>query len=146
MTALALIGGLILCRMLFVLFDRFMNGFFVDWFEEQYVNQVWQTLDENDQGYYYRSIRWGRVKSLLLEVLVVVVLLWILSVRVISILYSTWRERKVLHAAGQMIGDYMRHDREAAEVFPPDFAEVSMQMTEIKSGILRQEQLLRAEE
>ncbi len=145
MTALALIGGLILCRMLFVLFDRFMNGFFVDWFEEQYVNQVWQTLDENDQGYYYRSIRWGRVKSLLLEVLVVVVLLWILSVRVISILYSTWRERKVLHAAGQMIGDYMRHDREAAEVFPPDFAEVSMQMTEIKSGILRQEQLLREE-
>lgn len=144
-TILALIGGWIVCRMLFVVFDRFMNGFFVDWFEDNYVSKEWKNLEGSGSGYYYKQILWGQVKKLLLRVLVVVVLLWILSVRVASILYSAYRERKILYAAGYMIGDYMRHDREAGEVFPPEYAQVSAQMAEIKSGFQRQEQLLREE-
>lgn len=144
-TAAVLISGFILCRMMYTWFDRFMNGFFVDWFERKFVRQEWHALNDMGAGYYTKSIRWGDLKALLLQVLIVIVILWILSVRVVSILYSAYRERKVLHAAGQMIGDYMRHDREAGEVFPPEYAEISAQMTEIKSNIRRQEQLLREE-
>ena len=144
-TVLVLVGGFLVCRMLFVLFDRFMNGFFVDWFEDNYVLQEWRTIGNEGAGYYTKIIRWGKVKSLLLKVLIVFVLLWLLSVRVVSILYSSYRERKTLRAAGQMIGEYMRHDREAGEVFPPEYVEISAQMAIIKSDVLRQEQLLREE-
>ena len=144
-TVLVLVGGFLLCRMLFVLFDRFMNGFFVDWFENNYVLQEWRTIGNEGAGYYTKSIRWSRVKSLLLEALIVFVLLWILSVRVVSLLYSSYRERKILRAAGLMIGEYMRRDREAGEVFPPEYVEISAQMAIIKSDVLRQEQLLREE-
>lgn len=144
-TVLVLVGGFLVCRMLFVLFDRFMNGFFVDWFEDNYVLQEWRTIGNEGAGYYTKIIRWGKVKSLLLKVLIVFVLLWLLSVRVVSILYSSYRERKILRAAGQMIGEYMRHDREAGEVFPPEYVEISAQMAIIKSDVLRQEQLLREE-
>ena len=144
-TVAAVIGGLIFCRMLYLWFDRFMNGFFVDWFERKFVRQEWHAPDDTGAGYYTKSLRWGDLKIWILQVLIVIVILWILSVRVVSILYSVYRERKVLHAAGQMIGDYMRHDREAGEVFPPEYAEISAQMAEIKSDIRRQEQLLREE-
>lgn len=144
-TALLLIGGFLICRMLYGFFDRFMNGFFVDWFEGNYVRQEWRELNKTGAGYYYKSICWNEVKILLLKTLIVIVLLWVLAVRVASILYSAYRERKVLRGAGQMIGEYMRHDREAGEVFPPEYAEISAQMSEIKSGFQRQEQLLREE-
>ena len=144
-TVLIVIGGLFLCGMLYELFDRFINGFFVEWFENYYVRQEWREIDSSGAGYYYRTIRWNKLKELLFEALIILVVLWVLSVRVVSILYATWRERKVLHITGQMIGDYMHHDREVGEVFPPDYAEVSVQLAEIKSGIQRQEQLLREE-
>lgn len=144
-TILILLGGFLACRVVFVLFDQFMNGFFVDWFEDRYVQERWIELDSLGHGYWTKSIRWGRVKSLLLWTLIVLVILVILIVRVVSILYGAYREKQVLHAAGLMIGDYMRHDREAGEVFPTAYAEVSAQMAEIKSNVLRQQQLLREE-
>ncbi len=144
-TVLLLVLGLMACRMALVLLDQFMNGFFVDWFEENYVMQKWTSLDENGAGYYTKLIRWGMVKELLLKVLIVLVFAVILTVRTVSIFYADYRERKALHSAGRMIGEYMRHDREAGDVFPPAYAEVAAQMTEIRSGIQRQEQLLREE-
>lgn len=144
-TVLLLLGGFLICRMLLVVLDQFMNGFFVDWFENNYVSQKWEPTGIMGEGYYHKSILWSKVKGLMVEVLIIIVFLWLLSVRVVSILYSASRERKVLHAAGQMIGDYMRSDREAGEIFPPEYAEISAQMTEIKSRSQRQEQLLREE-
>lgn len=144
-TALAMYAGYLMCRILFVVFDRFMNGFFVDWFEDNFVSQEWHEITGAATGYYSKSIRWVSVKEMLLVVLIVLVLLIILTVRVVSVLYAADREKKALHKAGLLIGDYMRHDREAGEVFPPEYAEISAQMAEIKSGIQRQEQLLREE-
>ena len=144
-TVLAMFAGYMMCRMLFVMLDQFMNGFFVDWFENNFVRLEWHEITGTAKGYYYKSIRWGAVKELLLVVLIVLILLIILAVRVISILYAADREKKALHKAGVLIGDYMHHDREVGEVFPAEYAEVSARMAEIKSGVQRQEQLLREE-
>lgn len=144
-TVLIMAGALFACRMLFFFFDRFLNGFFVDWFEQNYVSQEWRQLNGSGAGYYYRSIRWPEVKVLLLETMIVIVFLWVLSVRVLSYFYSAYRERKLLHRAGELIGEYMDSDREAGKVFPPEYAEVAARMSEIRSGFQRQEQLLREE-
>ena len=144
-TVLVLFVGYLVCRVVFVMFDQFMNGFFVDWFENNFVRLEWHEVTAGTTGYYYRRIRWSAVKELLLVVLIVLVLFVILIVRTVSILYAANQEKKALHRAGMLIGDYMRHDREVSDVFPAEYAEVSAQMAEIKSGIRRQEQLLREE-
>jgi len=144
-TVLILIGGFWLCQGVYLLFDQVMNGFVVDWFEKNYISQEWRTVGDTGAGYYYRSIRWWKVKDLLLKILVIAVLVWLLTVRLVSILYVSRQEKKVLRATGRMIGDYMRYDREVSEVFPDGYAEVSAQMAEIKASMQRHEQALKEE-
>jgi len=143
-TALILVGGFLLCQWIYVLFDRVMNGFVVDWFEENYILQLWVPTGENE-GYYNRTIRWNKLKSLLLKAFIVFVMVWLLTTRLVSILYAARQERRALRSAGRMIGDFMHHDREASEVFPGEYAEISVQMTQIKAAIQRHEQMLKDE-
>lgn len=143
-TVLLIIGGVYLCNMLYIMIDQFMNGFVVDWFEGKYVEER-QLFSEGGLAYYTKAIRWGKVKDLLLKILIVLVIFWIVSVRLISVLYSSRRENKVLKEAGKMIGDYMRQGREASDIFPSEYAPVSVEMAEIKAAMQRQEQLQREE-
>ena len=50
-----------------------------------------------------------------------------------------------MRSAGRMIEDYMRHDREALEVFPQGYEEISVRIVEIKADMQRKEQMLREE-
>ena len=144
-TVLIIIGGIILCNSLYLLLDQVMNGFVVDWFEENYVQQEWRALNDSGTGYYYKSIRWWKVKGLLFRAFLVIVLIWVLSLRLASLLYAARQEKRTLHTMGELINDFMRHDREASEVFPPGYAEVSVQMAEIKASMQKNEQMLREE-
>ena len=143
-TVLLIIGGIYLCNMLYLLIDRVMNGFVVDWFEGKYVEER-QLFTQDGLAYYTKAIQWSQVKDLLLKTLIGLTVFWILSIRLVSVLYASRQERKVLKAAGKMIGDYMRQGREAAEIFPVEYAPVSVEMAEIKASIQRQEQLQREE-
>lgn len=143
-TVLLIIGGIYLCNMLYLLIDRVMNGFVVDWFEEKYVEER-QLFTQDGLAYYTKAIQWSQVKDLLLKTLIGLTVFWILSIRLVSVLYASRQERKVLKAAGKMIGDYMRQGREAAEIFPMEYAPVSVEMAEIKASMQRQEQLQREE-
>ena len=144
-TVMIIIGGFWLCRMIYLLFDQVMNGFVVDWFEKNYILRQWVEIRDGVTGYYDRSVRWWKVKDLLLKGFIVIVLTWLLAVRLVSILYAARQERKVIWTTGKMIGDYMRHDREASEVFPSEYAEISVQMAEIKASMQRHEQILKEE-
>ena len=139
-TCLVLMGGLALCYLLLVFFDTLLNGFLLDWLERKFV----YTLYTSD-GLSETFIRWQRVKDYLFRGLVIVVLVSAMICRIVTLLYTARQEKKVIHEAGKMIGDYMRHDREAAEVFPGEYAEISAQMTQIKSDMQRHEQALKQE-
>lgn len=144
-TILLIIFGIFLCNVLYKLFDRVMNGFIVDWFEANYVDST-QVYDYKSEAYLEaKSIRWWKVKGLALRSLVGLVVFWIVTVRLFSVLYASRQETKVLRQAGQMIGDYMRQDRDASELFPSEYAPVSVEVVEIKAAMLRQEQLQKEE-
>lgn len=143
-TVLLVAGGIYLCNALYILFDQLMNGFVVDWFEGKYVEER-QLFSKDGLAYYTKAIRWSKVKELLLKVLIGLVISWIVSVRLISVLYSSRQETKVLKEAGRMIGDYMRQGREASDIFPSEYAPVSVEMAEIKAAMQRQEQLQKEE-
>ena len=76
-----------------------MNGFVVEWFEREYIQQIWVDAQEGLVGYYDRRIRWWKVKELLLNGFIGVVLVWLLAVRGVSILYAARQEKKTLRAA-----------------------------------------------
>lgn len=143
-TVLLIIGGIYLCNMLYIMIDQLMNGFVVDWFEDNYVEEK-QLFTKDGLTYYTKAIRWGKVKELLLKILIGLVIFWFVSVRLISVLYASRQETKVLKEAGKMIGDYMRQGREASDIFPSEYAPVSVEMAEIKAAMQRQEQLQKEE-
>lgn len=144
-TVLGIVGGYFFCIGAYMLFDKAMNGFLVDWFENHYVRTEWHALDGLGQGYYDKTILWWKVKASLLQALILLVTLWILTVRIASIMYATRQEKRIIQEIRQLIADYMRHDRESTEGFPDKYAAVSGQMAEIKAATRRHEQTLKEE-
>ena len=130
---------------IYQLFDRLLNGVLLDWLDSRFVQYNWIALDSEGNGYYHTSIRWMRVKEYLFRGFVFLVLFLAFAGRLFVLMYAAKREKKVIADAGHMIGDYMKHDREAAEVFPAEFAEISVQMAEIKASMQRHEQALKEE-
>lgn len=138
-TALIVLGGILFCYMLLGFFDTMLDGFLLDWLDRKFV-------------YYDYSgevpmpiIRWWRVKEYLFRGLLAFVLTVALAGRVVLLLYAAKREKQVVHEAGRMINNYMHHDREVTEVFPREYAEISLQMAEIKADMQRHEQVLKQE-
>ena len=90
-TVLLIIGGIYLCNMLYIMIDQLMNGFVVDWFEDNYVEEK-QLFTKDGLTYYTKAIRWGKVKELLLKILIGLVIFWIviaLMVQMVSIVNFT---------------------------------------------------------
>lgn len=138
-------GGILLCMGVYRLFDELLNGVLLDWLQDRFVYYNWIELDQEGNGYYTADIRWWRVKQYLFWGFLVLVLFSALIIRLVTLLYTARREKKVIAEAGRLIGDYMKHDREAAEVFPAEYAEISVQMAEIKASIQRHEQTMKEE-
>lgn len=146
MTCLLLLGVYLLCGFLYVLFDQVFNGFVRDWFERNYVYNEWVELEDSIvEGYYTKRIVWVRVKKMLFRTLLASVAAVVLIVRLVSILYASRQVNKAIREAGLMIDDYMRHDKEASDVFARGYAEISVQIVEIKAAMQRNEQMLREE-
>ena len=144
-TLLLIVGGFFLCNFFYVFLDYWMNGFVREWFDRNYVYHEWVEVAEGQEGYYTSTIQWSRVKELVFETFLIGVVLLVLVIRLISVAYASYREKQVIRAAGKMINDFMLHDREALEVFPAEYVEVSLQMVEIKAAMQRQEQLQKEE-
>jgi len=145
---LILFGGLVLCWFLARVFDVLLNGVLLDWLDRTFVAYNWvEAAGENGEGigHYSASIRWWRVKEYLFRGFVFLVLLCAVVGRLVVLMYAARREKKVIADVGWMIDDYMRHDRAAVDVFPPEYALVSVHMEGIKSSMQRHEQAMKEE-
>lgn len=144
-TALVVVLGLLFCGLLYSLFDRVLNGMVLDWLDSEFVNYNWIETSPESGGYYRESIRWWRVKDVLFKFFIVFILFFAVLARLIALVYAARREKKVIADAGRKIGEYMKHDRDAADVFPPEYAAISAQVAEIKANMQRHEQTLKEE-
>ncbi len=145
-TCLILVGGLVLCNILYDFLDQILNGFMREWIEQKFIYTDWIALgDAYVDGYYTKSINWPNLKRTLFIGLLVLVAVVIVLVRTVSILYASRQTKTALREAGRMIDDYMRHDREALEVFPSGYEEISLRIVEIKADMQRSAQMLREE-
>lgn len=138
-TALVVLGGILFCVMLREFFDTMLDGYLLDWLDRKFVMHYY------DGANAFTRINWKRVKEYLFRGLLAFILMAAVAGRIALLFYAARREKQVVHEAGKMIGDYMRHDREVTEVFPVEYAEISAQMAEIKSDMQHQEQALKQE-
>lgn len=145
-TCLFLAGGYAVCGILYGFFDYMVNGFLREWIERNFIYTEWMPLgDAAVDGYYVPSVNWMNLKQKLFTALLILVAAVVVLVRVVSILYASRQVKETVKDAGRMIDDYMHHDKEALEVFPQGYEDISVRIVEIKADMQRGEQMLREE-
>ena len=131
---------------LYQFLDRILNGVMREWIERNFIYTEWIPLgDAAVDGYYIQTVNWWNLKRKLFTGLLILVAAVVVLVRTVSILYASRQVKAAMRSAGRMIEDYMRHDREALEVFPQGYEEISVRIVEIKADMQRKEQMLREE-
>lgn len=145
-TCLFLVGAYVACDILYRFFDYIVNGFLREWIERNFIYTEWMAMgDATVDGYYVTSVNWINLKQKLFMALFILVAVVVVLVRAVSILYASRQVKKAIQDGGRMIDDYMHHDREALEVFPQGYEDISVRIVEIKADMQRNEQMLRDE-
>lgn len=136
--------GVILCFVLYDLVDRVWNGVFVDWFTDHYMVR-YPKKDVDGVMHYVWQPAWPRVKRLLFRTLVTTVVAVTVIVYMSSKAYAQRQVEKCVTDLAEKIRRFMATQREADEVFPKEYAEVSVRMAQIRAGMQKQEQAVREE-
>ncbi len=142
---LILVSGMFLSLYLYYVIDNVFNGSFVDWFTRHYIS-VRDIYDPETQTSIIRTEpAWGKIKLLLLKLLLFSVAALVLSAAISSALYARIQIRKTITKTSRMLRQFMTGESDAYDIFPKEYAEIAAQMTELKSSIQRGEQTLKEE-
>ena len=134
--------GVLGCLILFYLVDHVWNGYFVEWFEKNCMVTTDRYLPEAGQVAVIHELNWDVVKPLLLWTMIGCVVIGLIIVFVVAHLSAREEKRETVTAVSQMLRSYMTDSDASTENFPREYAEISAQMVEIKSAMLRGEQAL----
>ncbi|MEY8318049.1 HAMP domain-containing sensor histidine kinase [Oscillospiraceae bacterium 50-58] len=141
----AILFGIALCCAIYYLFDHVWNGSFVNWFDTNYMTTSNRYLPEAQQDAIFHEPLWEKLKVLLLWVLIGVVVGGIVIVLVTAHFYARAEKRKTITDISELLHSYMIGEQNADKIFPREYAEISTQMAEIRTAMLRSEQALRNE-
>ncbi|WP_277934694.1 sensor histidine kinase [Parablautia intestinalis] len=130
---------------IYYLTDIVFNGSFLDWIAEHYF-YVEEQFDHaaNKAAHYYQP-NWRKIKGLILTLFFVLLVVFVVSVYLISHFYARNQVKKTISKTSRMLLTYMHHDIDANDVFPPSYVEVASQIVQIKSTMQRHEQAMRDE-
>lgn len=140
-----LTAGFAACAALYFLIDDVLDGVFVRWFEETFLITESHFYPVEGLSEVYTYINWGRLKPALLGGFIGITLLWLTVVFVASQIAARQREKRSITEISQRLRAYMSGDADIVEVFPKEQAEISAQMSEIKSALLQNERRLKEE-
>ena len=136
---------ILVCLGIYFLIDFILNGTFVDWFEKNYMITEERYLPETGRTTLVHSPIWYKIKPLLLGVFITIILLCTVIVFIISHLVAKKREKKVITDISKKLRLYMNGTTDVSDIFTKEQAEISAQMTEIKTKLLHNEQILKEE-
>lgn len=142
---LIILVGISLCFGLYYLVDHVWNGSFVDWFETNFMWTHSHYYQDTGQKTIIHELNWEKLKPLCLWILMGSVEVGLIIVLAVSHFYARSEKRKTVTGISKMLHTYMTEEKGPDEVFPREYAEISAQMSEIKSAILQGEQALRDE-
>lgn len=127
--------------------DIGLNGKVVDWFNSNYMTTIEYTEDSmpKDVKIYVRQPIWYKVKQICMTALCTSAVLCITVTFSVSHLYSAQKVRWAKEDINEMFKTYMIDNKDVPNIFIEENAELFAQMTEIKSVILQNQQLLKDE-
>lgn len=137
--------GIAACFGLYYLVDKVWNGFFVDWFTAKYMNTHEVYSADVGKDILVTEPLWSELKVFILTVLIIIVLICIAITFAVANLHAKAEVRKSITATSVMLHDFMIEEKGNIDIFPKEYAEISVQMSEIKSTMQRHEQMLKEE-
>lgn len=137
--------GIAACFGLYYLVDKVWNGFFVDWFTAKYMNTHEVYSADVGKDILVTEPLWSELKVFILTVLIIIVLICIAITFAVANLHAKAEVRKTITATSVMLHDFMIEEKGNIDIFPKEYAEISAQMSEIKSTMQRHEQMLKEE-
>lgn len=151
------ISGIVVCLGLYYLVDIVWNGSFVDWFAARYMvtHEVYSARE--GENILVTEPIWTKLKVLTLIVLIAIVLGCIVVTFIIANAYAKAKVKKSITKTSKMLHDFMMEEKGKSpsqevggrrgniKIFPKEYAEISAQMSEIKSTMQRHEQMLKEE-
>ncbi len=142
-TAGVCIFGVLVCCGFYYFVDQVWNGMFVEWFARELM--IEKEMMYMGQNMIVREPNWWVIKELLLITLCILIVVVILIVALVSRFYAKAREEKTVTKISQEIRDYMDQAENPSDIFPREHAEVLAQISEIKSAMQRDKQILKEE-
>lgn len=131
--------------------DNVFNGWLVEWFYANFileiaypVSEVVQDLPE-DGMVYFEEFNWVGFKLFLSVCAIVVTAFLLLTAFLVSSITRRRTERKVIQDLHAMIPGYMTRQVNTADVFHDKYSEIAADVADIKSEMLRNEQILKDE-
>ena len=137
--------GIAACFGLYYLVDKVWNGFFVDWFTAKYMNTHEVYSADVGKDILVTEPLWSELKVFILTVLIIIVLICIAITFAVANLHAKAEVRKSITATSVMLHDFMIEEKGNIDIYPKEYAEISAQMSEIKSTMQRHEQMLKEE-
>lgn len=137
--------GIAACFGLYYLVDKVWNGFFVDWFTAKYMNTHEVYSADVGKDILVTEPLWSELKVFILTVLIIIVLICIAITFTVANLHAKAEVRKSITATSVMLHDFMIEEKGNIDIFPKEYAEISAQMSAIKSTMQRHEQMLKEE-
>ena len=141
----ALLMTVLLCLGVYFFFDFVMNGTIVDWLDHNYMITAEEYIpDAGRTGYIHRP-DWPRVKRLVLALGLTGAVLWGAAISACAILSGKHSAKKAIRDVSRMMRDYMLGEKDANDIFPSGYGEISAQMAEIKAAMARHDQIAKEE-
>ena len=137
--------GAAVCGGLYYLLDTVWNGLLVDWFSKNFIHTYDMWLPEAGKYVIVKELDWYKVKLLLLAVLLLSVTGWLLSVFFISRFWAKQREKKTVGEICVGIKRVLNKEAEETDVFPENYADIAVQIIQMKHTMQHHEQVLREE-
>lgn len=144
-TTTVILGSVALALGVFYLVDNLWNGVFADWFTRNYMITYEEYLPGSERGNLVTTVDWSSVKVLLLEVMIGAAVFGASVIVAAAVIYGKYKERQTIKETCRMFRVYMDGEQEASKVFPKEYAQAAVQMTEYKAARQRHEQIIKDE-
>lgn len=135
-STLVILVGIAFTYGIFYFVDTVLNGMVLDWIDRNVIETGYYMIN----GHYVRDINWRKVKTLVLNILIINVVVWLVVVMIVSEIKARKRKKQTISESSKIISDYFV--QRTRNSYDPAYAEIIAQMERIKAVMDANEQLL----
>ena len=138
--------GLVLILGGYVALDTGLSGVIADWFEDRFMISYGGWQDDYGHVIYYSLPNWTAVRQVLFPVALGFLILVIALLSLVNHYWTKARLRQATSEISSLMEEFMHTSKGAALVFPREYGDIAVQMSDIRNNMEHHERLLREEE